>query len=207
VIFSHRGSKELIVGSSGYGKTTLFLHRLRHTTANKVFIFDHEGEISLKTKLVACHSLEDLQKVAVSNKYILFDPSTLYPGQLEEGFACYCRWSFELSKITRGIKLLACDELQKLTGTNNCPHDLLVVLETGRRHGLDLLAVSQQPNLIHNRIRNQLTRLSCFRLNDPTARKFPAMLGLQEEEISKLQHGQYVDYNLVTSETKKYRIF
>jgi len=42
-------------------------------------------------------------------------------------------------------KIIACDELQKLTGTNDCPDQLLNILETVRRHRLDFFASARRP--------------------------------------------------------------
>lgn len=47
--------------------------------------------------------------------------------------------------------------------TNRITPQLVIVLETGRHYGLDLAGITQQPNLIHNRIRNQASWLSRVR--------------------------------------------
>lgn len=97
-----------------------------------------------------------------------------------------------------GRKIFACDELQKLTDTNRISQELSTVLETGRRYGLDFAGISQAPNLIHGRIRNQLTEVVTFQTLDRNALSFLADAGFNPQEVSRLAPLHYLARNLTT---------
>jgi hypothetical protein len=70
------------------------------------------------------------------------------------------------------------------------------VLETGRRYGLDAAMISQQPNLIHNRARNQLTEVVTFAQTDANALQYLEQAGFDAETVRKLPLGAWLARNL-----------
>lgn len=84
------------------------------------------------------------------------------------------------------------DEMQKLTDTDAVSHELSCVIETGRRWQIDTTFVTQQINLIHNRVRNQQTEVVTFRQNDPRAIDWLVNFGFNEDQIRSLNPGEYI---------------
>lgn len=85
--------------------------------------------------------------------------------------------------------------------------ELACVLETGRRYGLDWAGIAQQPNLIHNRIRNQATEVVAFQQMDPRAVDWCAAVGFDGDAIRALAPGQYLAKNLKTGGLVAGRVF
>ncbi|MCU0770854.1 MAG: hypothetical protein MUE94_03660 [Verrucomicrobia bacterium] len=206
VNLSHKPSKLLITGCSGSGKTTFAMRYLLGKVAGPKFIFDHEGEFALRLKTPSCRSPQEMFD-ALPSGWVLFDPCRMFPGDLEAGFRFFLEWAFNVSTKLGGNKLFACDELQKLVGTAKCPWELALVLETGRRHGLDTLMITQQPNLIHNRVRNQTTEVVTFRQVDKAAVGYLEDLGFDAERIRKLCPGSYLLRNLQNGAERQGSVF
>jgi hypothetical protein len=82
---------------------------------------------------------------------------------------------------------MVCDELQKVVGPHQVPFPLKMIMQTGRRHSLDTVVMSQQPNEIHNTVRTQHTELVIFKLQDENAQKFISNIGMNTEEIMNLK--------------------
>ena len=92
------------------------------------------------------------------------------------------------------------------SSTGQISWELSCVIETGRKYGLDFLAISQQYNLLHNRVRNQATEMVVFRQTDKLILKALEEKGFNPEEIELLKDGQYIDRSLITGEIKKLTI-
>lgn len=193
---AHKPSKILITGASGTGKTTYWLRYLLGTKANLKAVFDHQGELAFRLGVPAASNPEELGQQAARG-WAVFDPSEMFAGRLPEGFAFFCEWAFEASRRIGGRKLFACDELQVLCGTAELSPEFSLVVETGRRWGLDCSLISQAPNLIHNRVRNQLTEVVTFRHVDARAVEWLEEAGFPEEEVRALPAGSYLAQSLL----------
>ncbi|MBI3868816.1 MAG: hypothetical protein HY299_09820 [Verrucomicrobia bacterium] len=206
--FAHRSSKILITGRSGTGKTTYFLRYLVGADHGKKFVFDGEGELGHKLGLAAARSTDQLgAQLWRRSPYVIFDPSAMFAGEHRKAFNFFCEWSFTASKSIRGKKLLAVDELQKISDSHSIDWEWSLVLETGRRWGLDMVAISQAPNLIHNRVRNQLTEAVTFAHNDPNALSFLEGVGFDPLRIQSLPNGAFIARNLVNQAEEHGRVF
>lgn len=186
----HQPTKVLITGKSGSGKSTYYSRFIANTDHSKIFVFDHEGEFSHRTGLRACNNMDELSQ-EIEKRYIIYDPQQDFPGQSYEAFNFFCEWSFSVCQDLPGKKLFATDELQKLIGTNSLPWELCCVIETGRRAGMDTVFICQQPNLMHNRLRNQLTEIVTFRQIDKRALEFLGDVGFDPEEIKRLDRLEF----------------
>lgn len=188
----HRASKVFITGVSGCGKSTFWTNYVKGADARIRFVFDHEGELQARLKFRAALRMEELG-AAVQTGWCVFDPSLMFPGRTQEAFAFFCDFAFQLSSRLPGKKLFACDELQKLVGTNRITPEFASVLETGRRWGLDAVMIAQQPNLVHNRVRNQMTEVVAFQQRDESAYGILVKdWGFQEAELKGLRPGQFI---------------
>jgi len=204
--FEHIPDKRLITGVSGTGKTTLYIRFIRESRADYKFIFDHEGELSAKLRCRAAQTLDDLNRQTLAGVCV-FDPSLMYPGRLPKAWNFFCDYVFSVSARLKGTKLIGCDELQKLTGTNLCPTELCMVLETGRRYGIDFYCISQSPNLIHTRIRNQITRVYTFQQIDERALRYLEQTGFDADAVRALPPGLCAWRDLKTGRAERITVF
>lgn len=204
---AHTGTKLLVCGNSGTGKTTFSLRYLVGTDAARVFVFDHEGEIWQRLGVRPALTFEELKTSLLEDRIVIFDPAVEFPGDKPGAFAYFCELCFQLSQTFAGRKLLVTDEIQKFTDTDNVDASFATVLETGRRAELDLLAITRAPNLLHNRVRNELTEVVSFRLIDPRAGEFLRVVGLDLEQVRQLPRGHYLARDLDTGVVSAGRVF
>jgi hypothetical protein len=192
--YLHKPRRLLITGKSGTGKSEYFIRYIESVASqySTVFIFDHEGEFAARTGWPSARSQEDLEQ----DRHIqVFDPIDLYPGDKETAFEFYCDYVFAYaqSQEDQGKQFLfACDELQKIGGTDVLPQDLSCLVETGRRYCIDTVFIAQQPNLVHNRLRNQVTEVVTFRHNENRAIDWLVQYGFDEDRIRELGSGDFV---------------
>jgi hypothetical protein len=206
----HKSSKVLITGQSGTGKSTFWTrYVLGHGAAFK-FVFDHEGEISFRLHHRAAFTAGELG-VAAASGFCIFDPSRMFAGRLPEAFAFFCRFVFDFSShlkayASRG-KLFACDEVQQFLTPGAVPAEFATVLECGRRYSLDVVCVAQAPNILHNRLRNQLSEVVAFRALDENALRFLEGVGFQPESVRRLPDGAFIAANLRSGRQVPGRVF
>lgn len=198
--YSHSSDKRLITGTSGTGKTTLFADMLKKEKAAWKFVFDHQGEFAHRFEIQPVFDVDGLCAAVEKRGWVCFDPVKMYPGRSAEGFNFFCDFVMAVAEKIKGRKLFACDELQKLTGTRAEPLEFLALLDTGRRYQVDVIAISQSPNRIHNGIRNQLTKVFTFRQSDSNAITYLGENGFDPEKIRGLGRGQYLWRNLDSGE-------
>jgi len=197
---SHSPTKILIAGNSGSGKSTFATAVLCNSLQTYKFIFDQEGESQERLGFAAARDEEGLLE-QLEQGWVVFDPSEMFPGQNDEALEFFCRWCFDVKKAINledkengrpfSTALFFCDELQNLVDAHNVPYGLRLIMETGRRQGIDTLLVTQQPNSIHNRTRNQLTEIVAFSQVDKNAVDFLEHLGFDPDVIRTLDAGQF----------------
>ena len=80
-------------------------------------------------------------------------------------------------------------------GGNDVPHPLKLIVQSGRRYGLDGVFIAQQPNELHNTVRCQLSEVVCFQLTDAVALEFPKRFGFDPEAIRALGPHRFLARN------------
>lgn len=205
-LYEHRPEKILITGTSGSGKTTLWLKLMSLHRARYKFVFDHEGEVSFKLKCLPAMTPEQMH-AQTAQGCCLYDPARMFPGRLLEAFDFFCDYVFTLSQRLPGVKLLSFDEGQKLNDPNSVSQFLSCCLDTGRRCGLDLFLISQAPNLMHNRVRNQLTKVITFRQADLRAVQFLSDVGFSPDLVRALPPGRWLSRDLNTGQESGGEVF
>jgi GTPase SAR1 family protein len=206
---AHNSSKILVTGQSGQGKSTYFARFLSNayrTIYQKIFVYDHIGEIAARLNEPPCYTEDDLAD-SWERGFICFDPAHLFPGETDSGWNFFCEWTFARCQNNLGYsKLLAVDELQMFSSTAALSWEQCCVVETGRKYELDFLAISQQMNLIHNRLRNQLTEIVTFRQEDKLIIDALEERGFDESALRSLQKGEFLVRNFQNGSYLKSRI-
>jgi len=91
----------------------------------------------------------------------------MFPGDFDEAFAFFSRWVLEVSRVIRGPKVFAVDEVWRYApNTRLLPGAFQEILDLGRREEIDLLFVAQRANKVHDAIRAQLTEVITFQHTD-----------------------------------------
>lgn len=202
----HRPQRVLIAGQSGTGKTTYLIRFLNGAASRCTFVFDPEGELGPKlgTRPARTHEVLLAQ---LAGGLVVFDPSQMFPGDNAAGFDWFARWSFFASHKIPGRKIFVADELQKFTDGNRLPHGLALVLDTGRRYGLDAAFACQAPNRIHNGVRSQLTELVAFKLIEARGLAWLADLDFDTRAVCRQRPGQFIARNLLSGGEARGKVF
>jgi hypothetical protein len=179
----------LITGKSGTGKSEYFIRYIEAVAGRyrHVFIFDFEAEFAARAGWPNVRTIEQLNN---PGHIVAYDPCEMYPGDRPTAFEFFCDYVFSIAEHYDGQdgSILFCsDELQKIgMGTDVIPQDLTVLVETGRRYKVDTVFIAQQCNLIHNRLRNQVTEVVTFRHNEDRAIRWLVEYGFDEQAIRDL---------------------
>lgn len=197
--------KVLITGISGTGKTTLFISQIREIQVKQRFIYDHEGSLAPRMGIKPALTLADLD-IHLRSGMVCFDPCQLFPGEWETGFRFFTKWAYDRCGESGGDKLVACDELGSISDVHDPSPEIKLMIQTGRRRGIHFLAVSQQPNELHNVVRSQITEINTFFHSEPLVVKYLAAKGFKEESIMKLGKGQFIRRDLLTQTEKNFQI-
>lgn len=201
-----KASHVLTCGKSGTGKSTYNLRYLIASHHDRVFIYDHQGEYCERLHLLPVYDFHSLRERTKTERLLAFDYSKNYSGEMEQCFDLFCDEVFSMCKNhlePQGVEcLFVCDEVQKVTTTSDCPKPLKNIVQTGRRFNLDTALMSQQPNRIHNELREQVTELVMFNLIDENSLKFVKKMGLDEMPIMKLPELHYIWYDLKRGTTR-----
>jgi energy-coupling factor transporter ATP-binding protein EcfA2 len=205
--WNHRPRKILITGKSGSGKTTFYLALLRAWPSRWKFVFDPEREAARKLRWAVAVDVPGLAALANSSRPVCYDPARMFPGDRPQGFAFFSRWVLNVSKLIRGPKLFAVDEIQNVTfpGREGISQAFRELLDLGRREEIDLLMISQRVNEVNHAIRSQLTEAVSFNHSDRLPLEWLEQIGFEPASVSTLKFpGGYIRRNLLTSESEAY---
>jgi type IV secretory pathway VirB4 component len=207
---NHRSSKVMIAGASGCGKTTLALGILTGCVRSyeRVYVFDGEEELEQRIGVESVSRVQELERG--ETPFRIFDPISAYdPPNVEQAFEDFCIHVFDTADSIPGNKLVVIDELQKYVDVNK-PFDgaLRSIFQTGRRKRIDALFITQAPNEIHTKIKQQCTELFLFRLLGERSTKFPNEVGITDAELESLRvDGEFIHVDLRTMEKAQANLF
>lgn len=189
-----------MTGRSGTGKTEFLGRYVLSSEYPLVLVFDGQGELSQRWRINPVVDPE-LLLAAVEKRsrcrVVLFDPAWAFPGNLAGGFSFWSDWCFSISEAIEGPKLAVVDELQQLVDTYGISDSFCAMTETGRRAELDMAVATHSFNLVHNRLRNQLSEVVTFAQVDPRAIEKLEEIGFDPEELPRLPEGSYVSLDLL----------
>jgi GTPase SAR1 family protein len=195
--FDHKSLKVMVAGVSGTGKTTLFEKLIKAEKSPRKIFFDHQGEFSTRFGIKPIYFADELPESLANGGNVCYDPIKEFPGKTPEAFAFFCDLVFEIIQSVKGRKIFVCDEIQILCDAHEMPEGLMKILDTGRRYQCDCFFITNALNGIHNRLRNQITKLHAFRMVEKNSLKFCDENGFDSEKIRSLKNGEYVwrDFN------------
>lgn len=197
----------LVVGKSGSGKSTF---ALRYLVADDSlacrFIFDPEGEFSTRLGLSAAITAQECE-LALDDGFVVFDPHTLFPGDMNAAVEWFCGFAFEASSRMKGAKVLLLDEAWKYCNPGSIPLPLANCIQTGRKRGLGMMFATQRPNRLNEAITNETTELVCFRLQGENALKRVEELGVDRDEVTGLPPGAFIALNVDTGGEMRGKVF
>lgn len=183
-----------VFGASGYGKTEWCLRWLRKERAACRFIFDPEQEFAQALGSYGAGTPAQLAE-QMRQGWCIFDPAPMFGGNWPAAFDFFATFAFESAKTFRGRKLFIVDEVWRYTRTAALSPAVENVVFTGRRQELDFVVIGQMPNRVHNAIRDSLTDVVCFALQDDAALEFPTGYGFNPDELRRLPRFRWIRRN------------
>lgn len=193
----HKSKKILITGVTGSGKTTYFERFVFNSNYTRKLVFDHIGNIEWPFEPATSESEIDDQ---YENGFVVFDPSEMFPGNVEEAFEFFSYYSFEKAKLDPfETKLFAVDEIQLLIDTWNISDEARAIIQTGRGYSLDFIAIAQQLNEVHNKMRAQMSEIVTFFHDEPRVLEALEQRGFNPVEVQSLKcPGEFIARNVLT---------
>lgn len=157
-----------MTGTSGSGKTTYWLHRLRDWPARYKWALEtSKGEISRSLGWPLVFAPNQLAWSVQTRTPVAFDPSRMFPGNRIAGFEFLCLWVWNVSQELQGTKLLASDEVWQLVPQRKAvSQPVAMILNDGRKDEIDLAFTSQRVNRTHDEIRAVTSELVTFQHTD-----------------------------------------
>jgi hypothetical protein len=196
----------LLAGMTGSGKTTYALRYLLNATVACRFIFDDLGRAATRLAKRPAYIADELEN-ALADKWVVFNPHRMFPGDTKGAFRFFCRWVYDASRRGPGKKLFLADELWQWQTAFQIPPELALVAQTGREENLELVCATQLPHRLNASITGQATELVCFRLQERLALDCVEGLGADPDQISRLPLGSYVALNRMTGAKRAGRVF
>jgi DNA helicase HerA-like ATPase len=205
--FAARREVSLVCGRSGSGKSTFVLRYLLNAPGVACrFVFDPEEEVAARLRVTPARKPEELE-AAVPSGWVVFDPSTMFPGAPDRAFRFFCAWAFEVSSRGPGRKVLVVDEAWRYSDPSSIPEELALAVNTGRKRGLSVMLSTQRPHRLHGDLVAEVTELVGFQVTDPLALQALRRLGVNPEELQSLPLGRWIAWNLAAPGRLAGRLF
>lgn len=184
----------IVAGQSGSGKNVFVFRVLLNRPAACRFVFDFKGECAARLGLPHASTARECE-LALSSRWVVFNPHRMFPGEMDKAFRWFCHWCFETSKRGRGRKLFYADEIWMNCSPNFIPRELAVICQMGRAEGIELITSTQLPHKIHSSITGQCTELVCFRLDERLALDCVEEMGADRNAVASLPVHHFISYN------------
>jgi hypothetical protein len=198
----------LIPGMSGSGKTWFarrYLINVDPVPACR-FLFDESSRWSKWLPIRPCFTWDECNR-ALPSRWVLFNPSRMYPDDYAKGCDEFCQYVYHTSMSGPGRKILGIQELWQWCDTRTMLKGLRLCTQAGREHGIQLLLDTQEPHRINSSIIGQTTELVCFRLQEPKAWDCIKELGFNPDLVKNFPLGQFLALNRLSGGTLSGRMF
>ena len=199
--FSHDAYRLGIFGITGSGKSTLAARVLSNYQAKVRFLFDPEGEWSLRFPGVPVSRTTTELDTAIKTGWVIFDPVSMFGKDHGAGIDYFCRYVFAACSLFGGTKVFFTDELQRFVDPHNCPESLIELVQLGRKRGIDSIFISNQPNALPNCIRGNFTEMICFQLtSEPSLEMVRKEFRFDPDQVQRLEKLHYIGRTIQGSE-------
>lgn len=197
-----------IPGMTGSGKTWFARKYLINVEPQPAcrFLFDEGSRWSKWLPIRPCFTWEECSR-ALTSRWVLFNPSRLYPDNYAQAFDDFCTWVYSASSGGPGSKILAVQELWQWCDARTMPRGFRLCTQAGREHGIQLLLDTQEPHRINSSVLGQTTELVCFRLQEPKSLECIRELGGDVDKVRSLPLGQFLSLNRLSGGTLTGRLF
>lgn len=195
----------ICAGVSGFGKSTFGLRYLANAELSVRFLFDPDpgefnpdlGEFADRLGLAPARNPYELA-LGLCQGWVAFDPHWMFPGQVHEAFDFFCQWAWDMSAEIPGRKVLVADEIWNYQTPQGIPRDLQMIVQSGRKRGLHLMANIQEPNRLNSSLLNGVSEFVAFRLQSELALKVVKNFQFDPDEVASLQPLAFVARNTDT---------
>jgi len=190
----------------GSGKTTFALRYLLNAKPACRFIFDDLGRAATRLRLRPVYLADELE-AALATRWVVFNPHRMFPGETRAAFAFFCQWTYDASRRGPGKKLFLADEIWQWQTNFQIPHELALVVQTGREENLELVCATQLPHRLNASITGGATELVTFRLQERLALECVEALGADRVETAGLPLGYWTSYNRISGTRFSWRVW
>jgi hypothetical protein len=227
--YSRKAFVVLVIGASGYGKTT-FCYRFLVNAATPqpandepaacIFIFDWKLEAEMRLGIRAV-TTEAGCEAALASRVVIFNPHVMFPGDKEvpgpdgkpmlndakSALRWFAQWVFNVSQTGPGRKIFYVDELREFGNKFSVMPEINRVIRNGRFHGLQFVSSTQYPRDYNVDIRSGVTEWVLFNCAEPDDLDVirPYFKGV--DVLPTLQHGEFIAVNRDGGKVFRSRIF
>lgn len=196
------GIRELIVGSSGCGKTSLIVQRMKNQ--KRLLVMDYQGQFSQIPGFdwTVVRDPFELQDILDSNRKIAKLQICYQPIE-REYFVHFCKVGMAWGKAKPCTVVVDEAPLFLSTGRAKKGWDLLV--NTSRKLGINVICAGQRLTEMDTSIRNQASNLYVFRLKSESDKEtLVREFGIDREKLPTENFKYIKEHNgKVTSHTAK----
>jgi hypothetical protein len=200
-----RRSVIVVCGVSGFGKTTYQIRALLNLDLSARFLFDPDpgefnrtvGEFADRLKLPASHTEYDCRlNLCRPGGYVAFDPHTVFPGDLENGFNAFCDFAWEMCPHLPGEKILVVQDAYRFCTPHFVPEPMKKIVQSGSKRGLSMMIDAHEPHKLNSTVKSGMSEMVCFRLQGDGPLSFAEEFGFNRDEVANLDRLQFVARNL-----------
>jgi len=187
----------LICGSSGTGKTSFALRYVANCQAKTRFFFDPDQEFAERLRTPGAGTACELD-LATLRGCSVFDPLPIFGESTLDAVNFWAEYAWEWSEKIPGRKIVVLDELQRYSKPQAQPSKLSLLMEAGRRRGIELLLMTNRPSQINGVVWNQVTEIVCFQTQCEGAVDGLTRYGFDPAELPRLAPLHWIARNTMT---------
>lgn len=162
----------VICGASGSGKSTYGVHVLGNGKFTCRFIFDpRDDEMAIRFQRRSCRVPAEIN-AAIPTGWVIFNPHTMYPGDMAKAFADFSELAFHKCGTLPGQKVFWVDEVWRYTSPHFIPKPFAIQLMDGRKSGMATLLTTHSPHRMNEVIISEATELVGFKLRGERKLKY-----------------------------------
>jgi hypothetical protein len=198
----------IVAGASSTGKTSFVLRYVLNAPAACRFIFDADGDYARSLKCAPAGTQATLDWQIQNSGWGIYDPSQMFAADYSAGLEWFAGYVWQKSAQLPGQKILVVDEINRFgVDPHNCPPSLATLAQAGRKHSVELLLTTHEPNRVNPAIANQLTEIVAFQQTDLCALEKLERYGFNPDEVGRLPIGSFVSKNILSGGWLRGKLF